>query len=248
MSSYGRNRALSSLRADVVFLADLPTDTTTTHVTTANLTDLLNAGIAELYAEIVKAAGENTYRKTQSITTLANTTVYLLNPDYLKLLAVEITTDVLNNRIPLHPFTPEERPYLANVSGQFPDYRFTKYGLIGKSAIDQTVGESIELLPMPPAGKTVTVQYIMCPPRLSLDNDTLDGFTGFEDYAIQYAVMRAQTRRGMIQEAQFAQSEMLRIKENIISFMTKRDGTPAKTQMVRDPAPGMRGFRRYKLP
>jgi len=233
MSAYGRYRALSQLRDDVVFHADLPTPTTTTHITTANLTDLVNAGIAEMYNEALKVAGPEAYLTSTTITTLANVTTYSLPADFLRLISVELMYDT-NNIVPLHEFTDEERPILLSSASGW-DGSPRKYQLQGKSAIGLSVGSIIELLPKPVAGKVVTVRYQMFPARLVADGDTVDGFAGFEDYAVMYATRRCLMRKGLHDEAAGFLQEMMRIRENIIDLMKHRNaGDPPKTKLVRN--------------
>lgn len=233
MTSYGRSRQLSDLRADAAFLADLPTPTTSTHITTQNLTDLINAGIAELFNLIIEACGEEVYLKTTAITTDGINYSYALPADYYKLRRVEYVT-ATNDTVPLHRFGPEERPFLLSTSPGWDGEPF-RYNTAGKTQLGDGAGTLIELLPLPAIGKTINIAYIFCPARLVADADKLDGFAGFEDYAAVYAAHRCAVRAEKFELAGTLAAERERIRSNVSAMLSQKDSNdPVKTRLIRD--------------
>lgn len=227
-----RSRALSDLRADVVFEADLPTPSTTTHITTQNLTDLINAGIAEMFNIVVSEVGDDVYRKTGFITTDGSSTVFDLATDLFKL--TEVTLLVGSDYINLTRITPQERAFLKSASPAWDGTPY-KYDVVGKTGVKTTSSGQIEILPLATSGQTVLYYYVPAPDLLSADADALDGFAGFEDYAVLFAAMRCQMRRGMSEEAGNLRGELQRVRDNIIAGMKTRDMVhPPKTQIIRN--------------
>jgi hypothetical protein len=232
MSAQGRNRSLSALIGDVAFLADLPPPSTTTDITKAACTDQINAGLAELF-NLCIAASDTIYRKTTTIPLTVGTSLYALPADYyqLKSLALILNT---TDRVLLSQFTEAERPYLASATPGWNGEPF-KYQVVGKTTTDQTVPANIEFLPVPASGLTIEMRYIYFPPRLVADNDTWDGFAGFEDYAVQFAAHRIAVRLENLERAAAAAQERERIKLNVLESLKDRDAfMPPRIQLTRE--------------
>jgi hypothetical protein len=222
VSAFGRTRNLLALIGDATFLADMPTATTTTGITKQNMIDNINAGIAEMFNAACEAGGDEVYSKSSTVVTDGrDPSEYSLASDFYRLLSVELTVNS-TDRVLLTKFTLAERPLLASASPGW-NGRPYRYRLRGKTGIDTNSGALLELLPLPEVGQTVTYWYVFCPPRLAGDSDTLDGFAGFEDYAINFAARRFALKQGDAEQAAMLMGECERIKSNIVASMQQRD-------------------------
>ena len=243
-SSYDRARSLNNLIGDVAFMADLPTPTTLTAITRANVIDRLNDGCAELHNIILSSgAGDAVFLKRGTITTTgADPSLYMLAADFLSLKHVEYKSTSTGNIIRLRQFNLDEHPQLASTYATYNRDPFM-YRLEGKTIPDDTVGQNIEILPIPPSGLTISYWYIMVAPIL-VDGQTpqIPGFSGFETYITTFAARAVQIKFENYESADRLGAELERIKGNILQALKYRDNAePPRTRLVRE-QPG--NFRR----
>jgi hypothetical protein len=92
----------------------------------------------------------------------------------------------------------------------------------------------LRVLPVPSGAIVLLISYIFGPPKLVLDSDQIDGFAGFEDYAIQYAVAACCEKIEEYEKQDRAQAEMQRLKADFLGDMRSRDADrPPRVQMTR---------------
>ena len=237
-ASYDRPRSLLNLIADALFLADLPTATTTTAITKLNVVDRLNEGAAELYNAILQSGdGAEIFIKRGSITCNArDPSLYDLDASFLKLKYVEYKSSATSGTtIRLRKFGLEDRAMLVTTSARNYDNALIAYRLEGKTTLDDTTGTQIEILPIPPSGAIVAYWYMPVPPRLANDGDMLPGFSGFETYCITYAARSFTLKQENYEATDRLGAELERIKGNILQAMKNRDESePPRTRMVRE--------------
>jgi hypothetical protein len=229
-------RQLQDLRADAAWLADLITPTSSTFITIAQLTTQINKGYYEMFRVVVEAAGDSAYRKKYSITTTSTSVyganIYDLPGDFYEMKSVELVTGV-NDRLLLDRFTAAERPYLASATPGWNGNPF-KYCVQGKPG--EALNQQVEFLPVPSNGIVIDMYYIYGPTKLVGDTDTVEGFAGFEDYAVLFAAHRCALRGENFDLAAELATERERVRAQILEQMRTIDAFhPPKVQMTRDP-------------
>lgn len=140
-----------------------------TFASDADITELLNQEIAELYARIVQAQGHQHYRASTAVSVTPGTTLYALPADFWQVQSVEATVAGITGS--LLPFMPTER---ASLLGSPPPSLSVRY---------RVQAGNIEFLPATESF-TATLYYTPCATRLSAGSDTFDGFNGYEMAAI----------------------------------------------------------------
>lgn len=231
-------RSLASLRSKVVFEGDFPPPTSNTTPSLSDLNSRINEGLVEFHRLIIAAAGDVAYWKTFTLTTLVNTTDYALPNDFYELKQVRAQVNG-QDWLDLGLFTLAEESYLQSATPGWSGQPF-KYKLIGKNSSDGSSTGTIRVLPIPSSAITIVVGYIFGPPVLVNDTDQIDGFAGYEEYAIQYAIASCCRKIEEWEKADRAANEMMRLKSDLLSTMRKRDADrPPRVQMTRD----VRGYR-----
>jgi hypothetical protein len=232
-------RTLAQMRAKVVFESDFPPPTATSVPALSDLNQRINEGVIELHRLIVSAAGEKAYEKTFNFkTTSGNAGTpgqidYPLPNDFyqLKWVRTQINGQDWRN---LDVLTLVEEAYLLSASPGFSGEPF-KYRLVGKSSYDGSTTGTIRLLPPPCVNINVLVGYIFGPPVLINDTDQIDGFAGYEDYAIQYAIKSCSTKIEDYDKSGGALAEMARLKGDLLGTMRSRDADrPPRVAQTRD--------------
>jgi hypothetical protein len=161
-------------------------------VTDAEWNSYIASSYKELYDLLVSAYGNDYYVATPvTFTTDGTSDTYPL-PDgtlysgasaFYKLLGVDLQTQSGQIWQTLKPFNFAERN------------RYAPYGvnsLYRNSAMKYRLeGNSIWFTPLPQAGLTIKLWYIPQPSTLSLDTDTFDGISGWEEYVIIDAAIKA---------------------------------------------------------
>jgi hypothetical protein len=161
-----RTRTLTNLIADCRRLAKMENST---FCSDADITELLNQEIAELYSRLVQAQGHVHYRSSEPYTVVSGTSTYALPATFWQVQSVEATINGLTGT--LYPFMPTERARLSN--HEAPTFR----------VFYRIQGSNIEFLPAR-ENFTATLYYTPAAARLSVGSDTFDGFNGYEMAAI----------------------------------------------------------------
>lgn len=231
-------RSLAQLRAKVVFEGDFPPPTANTTPALADMNARINEGVIEIHRLIVAAAGDLAYRKELSFSTGTNQTDYPLPADFYQLKQVKVLING-GDWIDLALFTNAEESWLQSASPGFGGQPF-KYKLLGKQASDGSDPGRIRVLPPPSSAITLKLVYVFGPPVLVLDTDQIDGFAGYEDFAIQFAIRSCATKIEEFEKADRAIAEMGRLRADLLATMRTRDADrPPRVQLTRD----MRGGR-----
>lgn len=227
---------LKTMRAAAAWKVNIPTPTAATGINITDANARINEGIAELFLLGVAAASDTIYKKTFTTQTSGGKTDYPLPLDFYELKSVVILLDQNgSDRMVLERFTDAEEPYLQSATPGWNGQPF-KYSLQGKTVVGGADGGTIRFLPVPSQQLTILSNYIYCPTALVQDGDTLDGFAGFEEYAIVYAARQFVLRTQQTERAQVLGAEMERIKVNVLAGMKSRDaGMPPKVNMTRVP-------------
>ncbi len=208
-----RTRSLANLRddarkrADVEALDDRHPD--------PDVTRYINQGGAALRDLLIKARGRTYFRKAtpQTITT-TSATQYALNSDFLRLISVRLSGV---GGYTLEPFTPQDEPWLREpgVSGTWPTHYELQPGYI-------------ELLPASSAGQAVIVDYIPTFADLVADDDTLEGYAGWEEYVVCFAACCMLTKDGELEDKSSIRADMKDIEARIASLAPGRDAFRAE--------------------
>ena len=157
----------------------------------------LNQGIAQFWDALIEVRGAE-YLQSEtpdSITTLASTSAYDLVGDFYMLVNVRISDA---GGYPLTRFGPEEEPALREVStsGGWPTHYQVRRHVDAAASPQGAVTHSLVVLPVHPAGLTLSVDYVPHAPELVNDTDYLDGANGWEDFAVCHAARLMAQRDG----------------------------------------------------
>ena len=167
-----RARSLTNLIADCRQRAGMENST---FVTDAEITEILNQELAELWNELVLNEGQPFYRNLLTIAVTAGTALYSLPADFLEVQQVEATVNGISGC--LRPFMQNERAWLRNNQSWHPNM----------PVMYRIQGANIEFLPSDYAF-SAALYYTPCQPRLVNGADTFDGFNGYESAAINGTV------------------------------------------------------------
>jgi hypothetical protein len=183
----------------------------------ADITEILNQEIAELYARIVQAQGHQHYRDSEEYDVTSATSLYALPSDFWQVQSVEAESGGITGT--LLPFMNSERAALADnnrVASLTARYRIQ--------------GTNIEFLPAQESF-TATLYYTPCATRLSAGSDTFDGFNGYETAAIYgtVAVMLAMEDA----DASFWEGRKQQVLRQVDALAAMRDASnPERVQDV----------------
>lgn len=178
-----RTRTLTNLIADCRQRANMENST---FVTDAEITEILNQELAELWERLVGNAGQPFYRSQTSISVVSGTALYSLPADFWQVQEVTATISGVTHMIT--PFMPSEHGWLTT-AGAWGPYAPVQYRI---------QSNNIEFVPAT-QNFTVTLYYSPCQPRLVNAGDTFDGFNGWEVAALAgtVAVMLAKEESDM---------------------------------------------------
>lgn len=240
-------RSLAQMRAKVVSEGDFPPPTATSTPSLGDLNLRINEGLVEVHRKIVAAGGDTVYEKEWSFQTGIGSsgtgqTDYQLPADFYQLKQVRVLVNGSDWR-DLGLYTSSEESYYLSATPGWSGEAF-KYRLIGKRAADGSDTGTLRLVPPPAFQQTVRVSYIFGPPVLVNDTDQVDGFAGYEEFAIQYAIASFSRKIEEYEKAQLASGEMARLSADLLADARKRDADrPPRVQMTREQWAG-RGRRR----
>jgi hypothetical protein len=204
-----RNRA--RVRCDMVnsaFIAD------------ADFNDFLNASADELY-DILVEKYEDYFTTSSTLTTVSGTESYTVPADFYKLVGIDFQIDSTRWRA-LEPFVVRERNVYRNLPTiGFPGYEL-KYWLRGSN---------LNLLPVPTAAWTLKLWYVPRRAAMSADSDTFDGVSGWEEYIVVDAAIKALTAEEGDTSA--LEREKAQLLERTQKAASNRDaGSPARVADV----------------
>lgn len=205
----------------------------------AELNGFISGSYKELYDLLISSYG-NDYSVATPVTfqtdgtndkySLPDGTLYSGAPAFYKLLGVDLQVQGASGAwLTLKPFAFAERN------------RFSPYGIqsLFSSAVlrYRLLGNQIWFTPLPQSGLTVQLWYIPEPSTLSADADTFDGISGWEEYVVIDAAIKAMQKEESDVSVLMAQKQA--IGKRIEAMAESRDpGSPATVVDTRTTAVG----------
>lgn len=154
--------------------------------TDAELTSYINQSYFELYDLLVSRYGDNYYVKNPPyiFSTDGNSFQYALPTDFYKLLGVDLAlSNTLDSWVTIKPFMFADRNRYA-----VPNFQ-SFYGVTNLRY--RLNGNYLWLTPIPAANQQIRVWYIPKMATLTTGSDTVDGISGWTEYIIVDAAMKA---------------------------------------------------------
>jgi hypothetical protein len=202
----------------------------TARFTTAILTDLVCEGLAELYEKIARVRGHDSFfRKSQTFTSVANQPNYDLTaigaPDLYHLTSIDVAIGGTNWVLSCRPFMENERNRFRSVPIGW-NY--------GQPIYYSIWGNSIEFIPQPSGGYTISLNYVPSAPIFDPTRqlDTFDGVNGWEEYGVLWAVKRVAMQDRDKDLYQMASQELAAMDARVTQFAAERDDQPERVHDV----------------
>lgn len=204
-------------------------------VTNAEINDELNAGIASLYRLLAAAKGQEYFRATTNLSTANGVDTVAYPATFFEL--INLWWDPGGgHKIRIPRLTPSETEDQITGQGWIGD----QLGINVRYSL--TLGGFL-FVPTPLAIYTVKCDYIAAPVRLAADGDTFDGYGGFEEYPVWYAVSTFLQKEES--DPSVALARMAQIKADIIATAARDHSEPMRAQDVRG-WPMSRGLARWR--
>lgn len=220
--SLGQIRQMAQQRADRV---------NSNFVTVPEWNTYINQSAFELYDLLVNTYDDYYLALPYQFTTTGSTDLYDLPPNFDKLMGVDMGLSQSNNaRVTLHKFDFIERNRYVypNVTSTFLGVFNLRYRLMGNK---------LHFIPTPSGGQPMTVWYIPRMTQLLKDTDILDGISGWIEYVIVDAAIKALQKEESDVSTLMTQKQMLqkRIEE---SAMNRDAGQPDTISPTRSSSGG----------
>ncbi len=158
---------------------------TSLFISDAEFTSLINQSYFELYDLLIAAYGADYFATFGADTTLAGTAdTTALPSDFYKLLGVDLKlSSGINSYVTLKPFQMAERNRYAAPN---------TIGLLGVLTLQYRLSaNNLWFIPRPAAGTIVRILYVPRLTTLSGDSDTAEGISGWTEYIIVDAAIKA---------------------------------------------------------
>lgn len=224
-----RTVTLTQLRGWVRSKGDWPD---VNFVTDQEITDEINAGIASLHRLIAASKGYEYFRTATTLVTVANVDTVNQPTDFYELLS--LWWDQGNGiKAPIRRYMPAEAE--DQIQGE---------GWSG-SLMSDNVRYSIALgtfrfVPTPTAVYNLKLEYIKGPTLLAAGGDTWDGYAGFEEYPVWYAVSTFLQKEES--DASVALARMAGIERDIMTTLARDHSEPVRAQDLKGWPLGRRMF------
>jgi hypothetical protein len=176
----------------------------TEFASSAFVNDLVNQAYKKLHDELRGAYGNEFWRKSASISVVADTATYALPSDFLTLLLVEYV-DTAGYRYALRTFMMGERPYFQDYGTAWPFQGAPLRWRLGRRA--STAIQQIEFSPIPTHSMNIEIEYIPVLPQLINDTDLADGTNGWDDFMVWDVVVGLMVRDNSDPSAAMAERE-----------------------------------------
>lgn len=161
---------LAQLRLDARLYADQRPGSSTTFVSDAELTRLVNLKVRELYDMLVEARGLGYYASTATLAIVGGTSAYSLPADFYQVDSVTLEWGPREQEVVDKVQTNRGRAWYANG----PTWsRWAPKGYMLMPA-------QIEFLPVPAGAVACRLRYVPTCATLTADGDTFDGVNGWE--------------------------------------------------------------------
>lgn len=173
---------LLALRTAVRQRSDMVNDQ---FISDSELTSYINQSYFELYDILVQKYGDNYYvANPYSISTDGSNQLYSLPTDFYKLLGVDLAlSNTADSYVTIRPFNFTDRNRYA-----VPNFQ-SFYGVTNMRY--RLNGDKLWLTSTPAGGQTIKVWYVPRLTTLSADGDTVDGISGWTEYIIVDACIKA---------------------------------------------------------
>lgn len=168
-----RSVTLLQLKEDVRTRYELPTYTTSTRVTTAQVTRLINLSLQQFYAMLAECYGDDYFASSATITTTADFGVSSLPQDFYKLLSASWRkTDEISVRLKKATADDMMRTNLIakDWNTHTPRYRIT--------------AQALQWSRVPSDSYTVDLWYVPIQPDLDDDADTFSAGPGWDEWIV----------------------------------------------------------------
>lgn len=190
--------------------------------TDAEFTSYINQSYFELYDLLVQKYGDNYYVKNPAYTFTTNGTsfMYALPTDFYKMLGLDLAlSNSTDSYVTIRPFMFADRNRYA-----VPNFQ-SFYGVTNLRY--RVNGNNLWLTPTPAANQTLRLWYVPKMATLTAGSDTVDGVSGWTEYIVVDAAMKALVKEESDISALMADKQML--IQRIESAAENRDaGSPPK--------------------
>lgn len=215
--SLGQLRQLAQQRAD---------RENSNFVTVPEWNTYINQSAYELYDLLVTTYEDYFVKTPYTFTTDGTTQLYDLPTDFYKLLGVDCGLSMGNNGwVTLKKFNFSQRNRYV-----FPSIGSTYLGVYNLQY--RLVGNKLEFIPTPSAGQFMRVWYVPRMTQLVKDSDILDGVSGWTEYVIVDAAMKALQKEESDTSVLMSQ-KMALIKRIEESAMNRDAGEPDTISNIR---------------
>lgn len=208
---------LGSIRMQAQWESDF---VNSTFVTVPEWNKYISNSYKELYDLLIQKYGDDYYlATTYTWTTDGSSVLYPLPTNFYKSLLVEVALNPADNNswITLRKFMRVQQN-LWN----YPNV-YTFYGITNlRYRLD---GNFLHLVPIAQAGQTIRMWFAPRPNALMADNDTIDGISGWEEYVVIDAAIKAKAKQ---------EDDVTELKERKQAIM-KRIEDAAENRDVGDP-------------
>lgn len=153
-------------------------------ISDAELLEYINSAYAEYYG-LITTLYEDYNVASADMTTVSDANIYNLPSNFFKMLGVDYDADT-DQVIELERFQFVERNRFQRDGAVDPSGRGIRYKLMG---------DTITLVPAPPAGKKIRLWYIPSAPLLQTDTQLIDGINGYEEMVICEVAMRIMNKQ-----------------------------------------------------
>lgn len=228
------NMTLAEIRTAARQRADM---TQSQFVTDAEFNTYINNSYAELYDLLIQSYGNDYFATTYEFPTIQGQDRYTLPTDFYKLLGVDLRISGGDDGfISLRSFTFSERNRYATANAQT---------WIGVTNLRYRLsGNTIWFTPTPSAAQNIRIWYVPRVVALVSDSQEVDGYSGWLDYVVVDAAMKAMQKEESDVRVLLAQKEAL--TKRITSAAQNRDAanpaTVADTQFTSGAWPYNAGF------
>lgn len=144
------------------------------------LTDYINASIAELHDLLISAYGEDYFLSEDDFSTVAGTADYALPTDFYKLRGVDISLNS-SDYITAKPFNFNERNRNSDATWGSRSATNFRYRLMGSN---------IKLNPTPQAVANIRLWYVPTATKLVVDADQYDDLNQYSEYVVVDAAIK----------------------------------------------------------
>jgi hypothetical protein len=231
--------SLTTLQNRVLQRAHLPAASNAGIVSSPELVDNINEGIAELYGLIVRQPGQPYYLESINFATSANSDTYAIGPgqainiaDFLEARGFDIQfgQNIVNTA---KPFMWSERNRFKLLYSGWIYTQPVFYRMTGKSsAVASSALDSVKFIPVPSGQFTCTMWYHPTPPVLVNPSDVFDGINGYEELAVLSAAIKLLIKQEQFEHAQALMGERARQEEKVLSLLVHDAEAPERVTDV----------------